>query len=312
MKSYISIKDYRQRRFMAVLTVINIVIFLASCFMFYMSARNYTSRQPSKATEPTTAKVTTASKTKTTSKKTTKTSSKASAAKKKATTAPTEKPTQKPTETQAPKPTEPAIAEVSEELSAILTESGYGAEDLKNVRQLVTVQSDYSNPSIAAIRLFEVTNGKWAENEGMFCYGYVSSDGTVSEMSEQTSGTPQGLYGVGEAFYQGTAPKTGLKSFKITNNTYWIDDPTSKYYNQRVEGEANKDWSSAVHMIDSPLYEYGFVINYNTPAVPGAGSAIFFHVGSEPTSGGVATGESGLLGILRALKSSSHPRILIH
>ena len=152
MKSYISIKDYRQRRFMAVLTVINIVIFLASCFMFYMSARNYPSRQPSKATEPTTAKVTTASKTKTTSKKTTKTSSKASAAKKKATTAPTEKPTQKPTETQAPKPTEPAIAEVSEDLSAILTESGYGAEDLKNVRQLVTVQSDYSNPSIAAIR----------------------------------------------------------------------------------------------------------------------------------------------------------------
>lgn len=68
------------------------------------------------------------------------------------------------------------------------------------------------------------------------------------------------------------APNTGLTTFKITNDTYRVDDPNSAYYNKRVDGTQNKDWNSAEYMIDHPTeYEYGFVIiiltRYITPVL---------------------------------------------
>jgi L,D-peptidoglycan transpeptidase YkuD (ErfK/YbiS/YcfS/YnhG family) len=50
-------------------------------------------------------------------------------------------------------------------------------------------------------------------------------------------------------------------------------------------------------------YRQAAVIDYNRPkAVPGHGSAIFFHVGGRgPTAGCIAIEESALRGILRTL-----------
>ena len=88
------------------------------------------------------------------------------------------------------------------------------------------------------------------------------------------------MYQVGDGFYIDNVPQTGLNLFQVTENTYWVDDSESIYYNQRVEGMENKDWNSAEHMIDYyPAYKYGFVIEFNTTnIIPEKGSAIFFIV----------------------------------
>ncbi|MGN1126474.1 MAG: L,D-transpeptidase family protein, partial [Ruminococcus sp.] len=152
----------------------------------------------------------------------------------------------------------------------------------------------------------------WSKDENLSCSGFVGTEGTVTDMSEQISGTPKGFYPIGEAFYIYDAPQTKLNTFQITQNTNWIDDPDSAFYNQRVEGTENQDWNSCEHMIDyADSYAYGFVINYNMPAEYNKGSAIFMHIGSVPTQGCIATSTENILAYLSKLDCALNPYILI-
>ncbi len=212
--------------------------------------------------------------------------------------------------TQASKPTD-APAQ-PEELERMLGASGSSVEELtaNGCRQLVTVSASGSS---ARISLYTCEDGQWKRDEALDCSGFIGGEGTISpsSMSEQHSATPLGLYSIGEAFYQYSAPQTGLSAFQITQNTYWVDDPDSAYYNQRVDDPSVQDWSSAEHMIDYDNYEYGFVINYNAACEYNKGSAIFFHVGSSPTAGCVAVSREMVLSYLSALNASASPYILI-
>lgn len=204
--------------------------------------------------------------------------------------------------------TEPS--EIPHELQTLLIMGNCNSDtlDAANTNQLIVVNS---GGTTADISFYERTNEKWIKDENLTCTGFVGSEGTVTYMSEQVSGTPKGFYSIGSAFYQYNTPYTGLSTFKITNDTYWIDDPDSKFYNQRVEGVSDKDWKSAEHMMSIPNYKYGFVINYNTPAEYNKGSAIFFHIGSNPTNGCIATSENMVLAYLAKLNADENPHILI-
>lgn len=198
-----------------------------------------------------------------------------------------------------------------EELEAFLSQNGSSMEALESAgcSQLVVVDSYGTS---AEIRYFSKEGAAWQEDESLFCYGYVGTQGTVYEMSEQISGTPKGLYPIYEAFYIYQKPETGLDTFEVTSDTYWVDDPDSAYYNQRVEGTANKDWNSAEHMIDYTYnYNYGFVVGYNMPPEYNKGSAIFFHIGDSPTAGCIATSEGMVLEYLKNLDASNNPYILV-
>ncbi len=203
---------------------------------------------------------------------------------------------------------EPSGATVPAELSALLEQSGHSADSLQGSGQLIVVNSSGTS---AEISFFEKSTEGWKCDDSLTCGGYVGVEGTVDYMSEQVSGTPKGLYPVGSAFYQDSAPDTGLDSFAITDDTYWVDDPDSKYYNQKVVGDENRDWNSAEHMSEIPSYRYGFVINYNMPAEYNKGSAIFFHIGYSPTQGCVATSEDMVLAYLGKLSAAQSPHILI-
>ncbi|MBQ3265354.1 MAG: hypothetical protein IJH07_06200 [Ruminococcus sp.] len=218
------------------------------------------------------------------------------------TEAPTEAPTEPPTE--AP-PAAPG------DMTDILAQNGNSLDDLSSLgcSQLVTVSSYGSS---AAIRYYELEdNNTWTEDESLRCSGYVGRNGVTADMHEGGYASPMGLYHIGDAFYIYSQPDTGLSSFQVTADTYWVDDPDSAYYNQRVEGTANKDWSSAEHMIDIPQYEYGFVIDYNTEAVYNAGSAIFFHISYGGTAGCVGTDRDHVLSYLSKLDASRNPYIII-
>ncbi len=216
-------------------------------------------------------------------------------------------------ETDAPD-TEPSDSDapvMDEELRALLSYQGITEDDLsaEDITQIITVTSSFNQ---AQIRFFEISGNRWTEDEALSCSGHVGEQGVTGEMSEYVSATPAGFFPVLDAFYIHSAPETGLETFQITEDTYWVDDPDSKYYNQRVEGTDDKDWSSAEHMIDYAAYNYGFVIGYNTACVSPLGSAIFFHIGSAPTAGCVSTSEDMVLSYLQKLSANSHPYILIN
>jgi len=149
------------------------------------------------------------------------------------------------------------------------------------------------------------------EHTQLSCTGYVGRSGVYTKKQEGDGSTPSGLYGIGNAFYIDDAPETALSAFQITTDTYWVDDPDSKFYNQRVETVENKDWDSAEHMIDYSGYQYGFVVEYNLTAEYNAGSAIFFHVGNNPTAGCIATQAEMVKAYLAELDITRKPCVLI-
>lgn len=205
--------------------------------------------------------------------------------------------------------TQVSMIEQPAELTAWLSMHALDFASLQEVgcEQLVIVTSEDET----CVRFFACADGQWQEQTAMAATAYVGKNGITSLKQERDGCTPRGWYAIGEAFYIDAQPETALSSFKITDDTYWVDDPQSEFYNQRVEGLSQQDWNSAEHMIEYDSYRYGFVIEYNMQAVPNAGSAIFFHVGDCPTLGCVATDEETVLRYLRELDPAAHPYILI-
>ena len=196
-------------------------------------------------------------------------------------------------------------------LSMILSDTGHSFDELQKNKcsQLIIVESNYNT---AQLSMFEKDkNGIWNNIEELETSGYVGAAGVSDKSFEGSWQTPKGFFPVGEAFYIHNKPTTGLESFQITQNTYWVDDPNSDYYNQKVESEGAIDWNSAEHMIDIQNYEYGFVINFNmSPIEKGKGSAIFFHISSSPTAGCVGTSQEMVLEYLKVLDKDKNPYIL--
>lgn len=234
-----------------------------------------------------------------------------------ATTATTTQTTASVATTAATAPTVPsAIPQASPDaaqpalLTSWLSSQGLTYEDLsaQGCEQLVVVSSQAEDHQV---HFFERSDGQWRENTRMTAECCVGKNGITSTKREGDGCTPRGLYAIGEAFYTDVLPETGLSSFRITQDTYWVDDPDSRYYNQRVEGTEHRDWNSAERMIEYEVYRYGFVIGFNPQAIYNGGSAIFFHVGLRPTLGCVAADENVVLMYLAALHQDRHPMILI-
>ena len=198
------------------------------------------------------------------------------------------------------------------DLTSFLAEMDQTYDSLRALKcsQLVVVRSMSSD---AEVLLYEMNDeGLWINNTALATNGYVGLYGVSSDSCEGSYETPAGFFSIGDAFYRNSAPNTGLNAFKITEDTYWVDDPDSDFYNMRVEGTENMDWDSAEHMNSIANYEYGFVINFNmNPIEKGKGSAIFFHIGSSPTAGCVAVSEQMVLNYLSVLDTSNNPYIII-
>lgn len=200
--------------------------------------------------------------------------------------------------------------EVPEELNEIFSENGFTAEKLEETecKQLVLVDSTEDEP---IVRFFEVEENRWSENRECSGFVLIGRNGVTENKREGDGCTPLGFHKIGSAFYVDEKVETKLSCFKITEDSYWVDDPDSVHYNKYVEGTEAKDWNSAEHMIEYNGYRYGFVLDYNMECIPGAGSAIFFHIGSNPTAGCIATNEELLLKYLSLLDKDKNPYVLV-
>ena len=200
-------------------------------------------------------------------------------------------------------------------LDALLKKGGSSLQQLNGYgsSQLVVVNSSGSS---ATITFYEKSSNTWKEISSLKCNGIVGANG-VGQASEGSSTTPKGLHAIGEAFCRSNRPETGLSLF-YTKDQYWVDDPSSNYYNQRLnkQGWTNAGSPHAEDMYSiTPQYNYGFVIKYNMPPTGNArGSAFFFHVkkaGASSTAGCVAVDESKVLEYLKRLSGAKKPYILI-
>lgn len=204
-----------------------------------------------------------------------------------------------------------AHADVS--FSSLLSESSFDENDIGNSKQVVFVKS---NGTSAKVYFFQKNGNEWKQ-AGDAYDGYVGSEG-VGDASEGSSKTPKGVHRLGFCFGTEQVINNSKIDYKqATSNCYWVDDPSSIYYNRWVESsDGTKYWNSAEDLSTISVYKYCIAIEYNMYPAPiaGKGSAFFVHCSSGSATGGcVAIPEEGMKWALTEyLDKSLEPKIVIY
>ena len=182
-------------------------------------------------------------------------------------------------------------------------------------RQAVVVERDKDAPSGVALRLYERKSDGW-RTVGTAVPAVAGRNGLapVGEKREGDGRTPSGIFALERGFgYE--LFTTRLPYIVLTPDMIWIDDVRSGRYNTLTEKSEGAGLSHEIMKRDDDLYKYGIVVEYNTKAIiPGAGSAIFFHIWRGPvtsTAGCVAMAEPDLVRMLRWLDPEKHPQAII-
>ena len=118
----------------------------------------------------------------------------------------------------------------------------------------------------------------------------------LGKTKEGDGKTPIGVFVFVEAFGILENPGTKFSYTQVNENNYWVDDSSSRYYNQFVSTDVvEKDWTSAEHIIEfGESYHYVLATSYNIERIPGKGSAVFLHCTSSEsveTAGCIAVPE---------------------
>jgi L,D-peptidoglycan transpeptidase YkuD (ErfK/YbiS/YcfS/YnhG family) len=198
------------------------------------------------------------------------------------------------------------------ELIKALRGAALPEDSLSGASQLILAAAFCSDAVVCCYSRDET--GGWHLNEHIgLVFGHVGKNGVRSDKTEGDGCTPAGLYSLGYAFGTKDKSDTAMDFYDVTENSYWVDDPASPYYNRWIESADYFEWTTAEHLADYQIsYAYAVVIRYNmSPAVPGKGSAVFLHCGTEPTSGCIAVPEDDMLRILAWLDPEKKPAILI-
>lgn len=188
---------------------------------------------------------------------------------------------------------------------------GFSFENIE-LSQLIHAAIEYSYAKIHCYDKDEA--GIWHLNNYLgIISGFAGKNGVSSFKKEGDGCTPAGLFRLGCAFGNNDKPETKMAYKKVTADSFWVDDPSSRLYNTWVEGTENADWSSAEHLsIYKDSYAYAVVVEYNTaPTLNEKGSAIFLHCGNKPTAGCIAVPEELMLKILQWLDPEKTPGILV-
>lgn len=147
-------------------------------------------------------------------------------------------------------------------------------------------------------------NGIW---ESVLETEALIGENGLGKKKEGDKKTPVGTFCFTKAFGTSSNPGTKIEYIQVDESHYWVDDATSKYYNQLVSTDVVvPEWTSAEHICEyETAYRYVLATSYNSECIPGAGSAVFLHCTSEDaksTAGCIAVPEIYMKNILKALK----------
>jgi L,D-peptidoglycan transpeptidase YkuD (ErfK/YbiS/YcfS/YnhG family) len=134
--------------------------------------------------------------------------------------------------------------------------------------------------------------------------GFIAAE----EKREGDHKTPLGVYDVWPGWYRSDRISVDHPLLSpLPDGLGWCDDPTQAEYNQAVQ--LPHAGSCEVMKREDHCYDVVFPTSHNQqPVVPGAGSAIFFHLAREDysgTEGCVAVAKDDMLKLLPYLDASS-------
>lgn len=200
--------------------------------------------------------------------------------------------------------------------------------------QIVLVTSPSWSSRSGMLQLLSKENGTWVPASqkipvmlGRGGMGWGLGSGEVGMYGprkiEGDDRAPAGVFKLGPAFGYPDKPPLGTKLpyRPATERDYFVDDPSSKNYNQwvRIPTSSPNDPKSLWHSFETMRrkdgrYEFGIVVQYNMhPIVPGAGSAIFLHIWKSPitpTSGCTAMSRENLLQLMRWISPARNPVLI--
>ncbi len=188
--------------------------------------------------------------------------------------------------------------------------------------QLVVVVASGWNTVGAALRRYDRRGDQWVEfstpmdvTVGAAGLGGGRGLATIRDAPtlkrEGDRRAPAGVFTLGTAFGRDAKPYSGGWPYRVvTPQDRFVDDPQSPAYNTWQVSGVRDDWASAERL---EMYELGLVVNHNTPAEPGAGSAIFLHTwqgAPSATLGCTAMSSSDLRALLKWLDPGKRPVLI--
>lgn len=205
-----------------------------------------------------------------------------------------------------------------------------GAFDLPRASQQVVVGvTNAWDSSTVTVSLYERSGRSWKRTAGPW-NGRVGKKGLAwgrgihpvpkgaAMKREGDWRSPAGVFHIGGVW--GYAEKIQkhprLPYRRVTTRDLWVEDPSSKYYNQHVvlDHEPRAAWEKKAQMKQNDYpHSIKLFIAHNAPPRPvsGGGSSIFFHIwrggGSKPTSGCTTLPEPALRQLIARLDPSVQP-----
>jgi L,D-peptidoglycan transpeptidase YkuD (ErfK/YbiS/YcfS/YnhG family) len=196
-----------------------------------------------------------------------------------------------------------------------------GLTDVYGATQVIVVTAASGRASVATLRAFQDTGGTWAQVVGPVRARVGRKGWSIPGHRREGSGTtPEGIFAIGATMY-GIRPNPGVayRYHRLVPGDYWDENPAmgSRYNTFRHSDTtdcARNPFGGRTECLwrGAPAYDYLAVIGFNSPVTGPWGSGIFLHVGTAaPTSGCVSVSRANLLRILRWLRPSSAPRIIL-
>jgi L,D-peptidoglycan transpeptidase YkuD (ErfK/YbiS/YcfS/YnhG family) len=146
--------------------------------------------------------------------------------------------------------------------------------------------------------------------------GVAGQDEQGLRKRERDGRAPAGIFRIGKIYtYDSSLPPGADYPFhQVSDADIWSDDPRSPNYNRHVIIDPRDPPDNYSHEKMRPgdfAYHWLIEIRHNSdPPVPGAGSAIFFHIRrgvDRPTTGCTTMAEQDLIRMIKWLRASKNP-----
>jgi L,D-peptidoglycan transpeptidase YkuD (ErfK/YbiS/YcfS/YnhG family) len=133
---------------------------------------------------------------------------------------------------------------------------------------------------------------------------------------ERDGRAPAGVFEIGKVFgYEAKLPPGGDYPYhQVTDADVWSDDPRSPDYNRHIVIDSKHPPDNYTHeKMRSGDFAYHWLIEIrhnSDPPIPGAGSAIFFHIRrgiNHPTTGCTSMAKPNLVRIITWLRAPRRP-----
>jgi len=196
-----------------------------------------------------------------------------------------------------------------------------------NCTQLIVGLAETWDSGVGRIQCFERDGKTWravsqpqrvlfGANGLAWGIGVAGQNEPGRHKAEGDKRAPAGIFALGKVYTYETKlpPGADYPFYTVTAADAWIGNPELLHYNEHVVVDLQNPppWFKKEQMKqDDFAHHWKIEIRHNSdPPVPGAGSAIFFHIQRGPnkhSSGCTTMPQPALLSIIRWLRASAHP-----